>query len=96
MTFNDFLVLMMLIGMAALSGLIAYEFKRSTDYGKLRSLWLELFLSKSYLYTSTAIYFIATLFGYMQLLSIAWVLFFINLPTFITKMRLYIFIKYNK
>jgi len=96
MTFSDFLVIMMLIGMASISGLIAYEFKQSTDYGKLRTLWLELFISKTYLYASTAIYFIATLFGYLQLISLAWVLFLINLPTFIAKMRLYVFIKYKK
>jgi len=96
LTFADFLIIMMLIGMAAISGLIAYEFKQSSEYGKLRTLWLELFVSKTYLYGSTAIYFIATLFGYLQLISLAWVLFFINVPTFVAKVRLYIFIKYKK
>ena len=96
MNFADSLILIMLLGMASISGLIAYEFKKSSEYGKLRTLWLELFISKTYLYASTAIYFIATLFGYLQPISLAWVLFVINLPTFVAKVRLYIFIKYKK
>jgi hypothetical protein len=93
MTFTDFLIITMLIVMSSISGLIAYEFKKSTEMGKLRTLWLELFLSKTYLYASTAIYFAATLCGYLHLISLAWVLFLINLPTFVAKVRLYMFIK---
>jgi hypothetical protein len=96
MSANDIIVFIILFAMAIISSLIGYEFHKSTDHGKMRSLWIDLFLSKAYLYIAYAIYYLLVVLGYLNGLHLAWVFFTINIPTFVTKLRLYLYIKTKK
>ena len=93
MNITDYVVVFILLSMALISGLIGYEFQRSSDYNKMRSLWMELFWSKSYLYSAYAIYYVLVVLGIISGLPLSYAFILVNLPTFVTKIRLWLFIR---
>jgi|GEM_PF-2568761 len=75
---------------------IWYEFYRATDKGKLRSLIMELFLTKAWVYGFAGAYYLIWDLGYFQNSSALWVRIICNVPMVFVMWRLYRFIKWGK
>lgn len=93
MNFNDAIVLVILALMVSTSLVIGYEFYKSDDRSKMRTLWVQFFVSTAYLYTAYAIYYVGVELRYINGLPLAYVFLLINTPTFVAKVRLWLFIR---